>query len=114
MFASVAVRTRTLSSWHPGDSVILRLSDLGNRGISILDGGVPVTHSIHAPEQICCDLHIGDAVRAPGDENRHAGRDRITLRPSDCLRLETRETIVIPDDVFGLVCSRASLSAEGL
>src|SRR5437868_6671873 len=65
-------------------------------------------------ERTVCDLHVGASIKKPGDETRRPTPGKIILGPSDCLRIETRESFSVPDNVFGLVVSRASLSAEGL
>jgi deoxycytidine triphosphate deaminase len=65
-------------------------------------------------EQICYDLHVGESVKRPGDDTRRPTPQQIRLKPNDCIRIETREELAVPNNVFGTICSRASLTAEGL
>ena len=65
-------------------------------------------------EQICYDLHVGESIKFPGDDTRRPTPKQIRLKPNDCIRIETREELRVPNDVFGTICSRASLTAEGL
>ena len=65
-------------------------------------------------ERISLDLHVGKSVKYPGNEQMHSTPKQINLGPNGCIRIETREYFRLPGNVFGQVCSRASLTAEGL
>src|SRR5437016_3312221 len=91
--------------------MIIRVEDYEAKGI-VLHNGIP----FHATgkEQICYDLHVGESIKRPGDDTRRATPASIRLKPNDCIRIETREELALPNNVFGTICSRASLTAEGL
>lgn len=91
--------------------MIIRVSNYAAKGIKIVNGGQP---NGDPKEQICFDLHVGASVRIAGDETRRPTPKPIRLKPNDCLRIETKEHLTIPNTVFGMLCSRASLTAEGL
>jgi deoxycytidine triphosphate deaminase len=91
--------------------MIIRIQDYPSKGIQITNAAPPSTDN---KEEISYDLHVGDSVRRPGDDTRRPTPKTIRLAPNDCLRIETREHLTVPDRVFGVLCSRASLTAEGL
>ena len=92
--------------------MIIRVSDYPAKGIKIVSNGAQANGD--PKEQICFDLHVGEGVRIAGDDTRRRTPNPIRLKPNDCLRIETREHLTIPNTVFGMLCSRASLTAEGL
>jgi deoxycytidine triphosphate deaminase len=63
-------------------------------------------------ERIALDLHVGDHYEK--DHRYIQFTDSFVLRPNTCVRIRTTECLETPPDVFGQVCSRASLTAEGL
>lgn len=91
--------------------MIIKVADYEARSI-VLHNAVPFVAT--GKEQICYDLHVGESVKRPGDETRRRTPKQIRLKPNDCIRVETREELALPNDVFGTICSRASLTAEGL
>jgi len=91
--------------------MIIKVADYKAKGI-VLRNAVPFREN--GKEQICYDLHVGQSVKRPGDETRRATPNKIRLKPNDCIRIETQEEFSLPNNVFGTVCSRASLTAEGL
>jgi deoxycytidine triphosphate deaminase len=89
--------------------MVIQLKDYPRHGIEITP-----KHEPDSKERIVYDLHVGLSYRRPGDANRRVIRKVITLRPNDCVRIDTEEELRIPLGVFGQTCSRASLTAEGL
>ncbi len=64
-------------------------------------------------ELICCDLSVGKLYREPGkaepfDLTEHQ------LRPGECMVVQTREEFTVPDGVFGMLCSKGSLTEKGI
>lgn len=96
--------------------MIIQRQHFDRHGIEIVDGDlVNPRDPDHAPEEeICYDLHVGQAIRPPGSEARRTPSAHIELSPNNAVRIETRERLTIPNGVFGQICSRASLTAEGL
>ena len=90
--------------------MVIKVCDFATKGIIL--NGAPSVQS--GKEQVCYDLHVGESIKFPGDETRHSTPKKIRLKPNDCVRIETREVLRVPSTVFGVVCSRASLTAEGL
>jgi len=91
--------------------MIIQVCDYSARGI-LLEGSI--TAPRQQKEQVCRDLHIGESIKLPGDDVRRPTPKKIRLKPNDCLRIETDEHLTVPSNVFGTICSRASLTAEGL
>ena len=91
--------------------MIIKLADYEAKGIVLHNA---TAFQANDKEQICYDLHVGDSVKRPGDDTRRATPRPIRLKPNDCVRIETREELAVPNNVFGTICSRASLTAEGL
>jgi deoxycytidine triphosphate deaminase len=90
--------------------MVISVADYKNRSIVLEGASFPE----RLKEQICYDLHVGSSIKLPGDDTRRPSPRIIRLKPNDCVRIETREELFVPNDVFGTVCSRASLTAEGL
>ena len=78
------------------------------------DNDVSYTQSPDRRELVSLDLHVGELIKLPGNDSSFIPPKRIVLRPNDCVRIQTRERLTVPDTVFGQICSRASLTAEGL
>lgn len=65
-------------------------------------------------ELICWDLHIGGVFRQPGDPHPYELSRPYELRPAECIVVRTKQEFEIGDGVFGLLCSKGSLTAQGL
>ena len=63
-------------------------------------------------ERVALDLHVGRTFER--DHKWIEMPDSLVLRPNECIRVRVRELIQTSNKVFGAVCSRASLTAEGL
>ena len=64
-------------------------------------------------ERIVFDLCVGDRVQRGPRQSWREMPDVLTLRPGECVRVATREKVSTSGAVFGLICSRASLAADG-
>lgn len=67
-------------------------------------------------ERVVLDLHVGNAYYDPGPRAaRTIGPGQsLKLPPGKTIRIRTRQRFTIADGVFGQVCSRSSLTANGL
>jgi deoxycytidine triphosphate deaminase len=65
-------------------------------------------------EQVTTDLCIGDRYQIAGKSKWYELRGQYALRPGTCVTVKTHERITLPQDVFGVLCSKGSLSARGL
>jgi deoxycytidine triphosphate deaminase len=65
-------------------------------------------------EKVVLDLHVGRRVCRTPDQPPAPFGKILEIRPHECLRVETDEMIITPNNVFGLVCCRHSMSARGL
>lgn len=95
--------------------VILRLDQWAEAGIEVRGdvGSVPaVTFALQeTQERVVLDLHVGDAFER--DHQFINMPSEFVLRPGESIRLRTHEGLTTPKAVFGLICSRASLAAQG-
>jgi len=96
--------------------MILPLKDWKPNGILVTVPGVSndvVAEALGTSgERVALDLHVGRTF-----ERNHKWIEMpecLILRPNECIRIRVRELIQTPRAVFGGVCSRASLTAEGL
>jgi deoxycytidine triphosphate deaminase len=96
--------------------MILPLKDWKPNGISVTVPGVTndvVAEALRTSgERVALDLHVGRTF-----ERNHKWIEMpecLILRPNECIRIRVRELIQTSRAVFGGVCSRASLTAEGL
>ncbi len=97
---------------------ILRLVDWQHCQITIKEpgkDGKPIDPTAaDQTEKVVLDLHVGKQVyRSPGKPADEV-RDKLEIRPQECLGIETWEKIFAPNNVFGFVCCRHSMSARGL
>jgi len=90
--------------------MVIKTSEFEEHGIQIASNLPPPNHK----EKVVRDLHAGEGYRKPGDANRYELVEKVYVHPNDCLLIETEEELTVPQDVFGQVCSRASLTAEGV
>lgn|GEM_PF-1620176 len=89
--------------------MIIKIGDYATHGITI------DPHDKRPDKElVACDLHPGQSFRNPGDANPRPMPEHLVLPPNDCIRIETEEFLRIPRGAFGQVCSRASLTADGL
>lgn len=89
--------------------MILQRQDFANRGI-IVD---PPPQDSN--ELVTCDLHVGTIYHEPGRPVPvEFPKAPYVLRPNRCIVLTTKERLSVPDGVFGLLCSKGSLTARGL
>jgi len=65
-------------------------------------------------EHVTIDLSVGDRYQLAGRPEWYELGRPYTLRPGNCILIKTRERITLPQDVFGTLCSKGSLSANGL
>jgi deoxycytidine triphosphate deaminase len=65
-------------------------------------------------EHVTIDLSVGDRYQKAGQPRWYDLAQPIALRPRSCILVKTHERITIPADVFGILCSKGSLSANGL
>lgn len=92
--------------------MVIKVADFGARAIRIEPTtAVSVGSKV---EEVTFDLHVGASYKVPGDANPKALDRSLALSAGECLRVTTRERVQLPADVFGQICSKASLSAEGL
>lgn len=67
-------------------------------------------------ELVSYDLHVGGKYRRPGipTDYQFPAAKPLVLKPNTCIVVWTKEKFSIPDDVFGMLCSKGSLTASGL
>jgi deoxycytidine triphosphate deaminase len=98
--------------------LILRLDQWETAGITIttgpsVDGVTPIARALNdTHERVVLDLHVGEAFER--DHKYISMPDTLVIRPGESVRLRTMERLSTPREVFGVVCSRASLAAQGL
>lgn len=94
----------------------LQLSEWASHGVRLSD---PTTKNpiksflASSNERVAFDLHVGDALERDHTRIRMPD-DAYVLRPHECIRIVVREHLTMPNNVFGTICSRASLTAQGL
>ena len=67
-----------------------------------------------AKEEVCVDLSIGDSYMEAGESEVLTMDSGYKLKPSGCIVVRTKETITVPNNVSGFLCSKGSLAARGL
>jgi dUTPase len=96
--------------------MILQLSEWSNSGIVVaVPGNTPdvISQTLNeSGERVALDLHVGRTFER--DHKWIQMPKRLILRPHECIRIRVQELIKTPNSVFGAICSRASLTAEGL
>jgi len=88
--------------------MIILNQDFKSRGISI----DPYDNT--SKEQIIYDLRVGSKYQEPGDANTYGIQKVYKLKPGHCILVTTEETLTLPHNVFGQLCSKSSLTALGL
>lgn len=70
----------------------------------------------HSPakELVTTDLCVGEVGMPPGLTEMRILQFPLRLYPSECTVLETEEEIRLGANAFGLICSKGTLSAQGL
>ncbi|MCF7970103.1 MAG: hypothetical protein K9L22_02925 [Methylococcaceae bacterium] len=82
--------------------------NLKNRGVIINpDNNDP-------KEQVSVDLSVGNLYQKSGDVNWRTITDSITINPSTCILIQTNEVLKMPNNVFGLLCTKGSIGAKGI
>jgi deoxycytidine triphosphate deaminase len=69
---------------------------------------------VQPDEHVTIDLSVGNRFQVAGKSEWYELRREHRLRPGHCILVKTRERITLPDDIFGILCSKGSLSARGL
>ncbi len=64
-------------------------------------------------EEVCVDLHVGDSFMEAGSSASYPLDKPYMLNPGACIVVRTKETISLPNDVFGTLCAKGSLAALG-
>jgi deoxycytidine triphosphate deaminase len=97
--------------------IILR-RNYENKKINITRNNCEVEHSsatdMNHKEQVAYDFHVGERFQKPNDHNQYGLNGGITINPGTCILISTAESVTLPSDVFGVMCSRGSLAAKGL
>jgi deoxycytidine triphosphate deaminase len=65
-------------------------------------------------EHVTIDLCVGDRYQIAGRPTWYDLKRPIPLRPKSCILIKTQERVTMPPNVFGMLCSKGSLSANGL
>jgi deoxycytidine triphosphate deaminase len=65
-------------------------------------------------EHVTIDLTVGDQYQVAGQAEWHQLDHSYTLVPNRCILVRTRERVMLPANIFGVLCSKGSLSARGL
>ncbi|MBI5244187.1 MAG: hypothetical protein HY922_11015 [Elusimicrobia bacterium] len=63
-------------------------------------------------ETVVCDLHVGENTWE--NRIRRPAPNKLKIQPNTCRVIETAEVFTVPDNVFGVICSRASIASRGL
>lgn len=92
--------------------MVIQLKDFSNHGIIIRPDDV--LNDPNTSERITLDLRVGEYYKKPGDANLRQIRETLVLSPNDTYLIQTKEKLTTSHTVFGVVCPRSSLSAEGL
>lgn len=88
--------------------MIILIKNLEARGIEI-DGA-----TIDPDEYVTVDLTVGSEFQVAGRADWHKFTGKYILPPSRCILVKTKERVVLPEKIFGVLCSKGSLSARGL
>lgn len=66
-------------------------------------------------ELVAYDLRVGKSYQEPGDATiRDFPKPTYVLKPGRCIVVYTLENIAVSHDLLGILCSKASLTAQGL
>lgn len=74
---------------------------------------VVITDTTDPKEEVCVDLSVGDSYMEAGSSESLTTDGQYFLKPGRCIIIRTAEELSIPNDVFGLLCSKGSLSLLG-
>jgi deoxycytidine triphosphate deaminase len=87
--------------------MILRRVDLREYKVSVEPESTDIT------EEVCVDLHVGDSFMEAGSSSSYPFDRPYLLRQGACIVVRTMEVISLPNNVFGTLCAKGSLSALG-
>lgn len=65
-------------------------------------------------EKVSVDLSVGSLYRRSEDTDWLTINGSIVLQPNSCVIIQTKETINMPNDVFGFLSTRGSIGAKGI
>lgn len=82
--------------------------NLHHRGVDIS----PINND--PKEQVSVDLTVGSMYQKSGDSDWKTLTESITIPPGTCLLIQTKEKIKMPNNVFGLLCTKGSMGAKGI
>lgn len=88
--------------------MLVRSTNIKHRGIRISNGDID-TH-----EHVTIDLHAGSSYYVPGNPTPIAFDKPIKIKSGQCIAIETKETMQLPNNIFGILCSKGKLSAVGI
>lgn len=87
--------------------MIIRTIDYSKRGILVQGGSA-------GKEPVTFDLTVGEVYTEPGHPSAMPLEKTYELRPNKCVLVWTKESLSVPDGVFGQIFSRVSFSLQGL
>lgn len=87
--------------------MILRRIDLSKSQVSVNPD------ETSSDEEVCVDLHIGNSFMEAGSSASYPFDKPHTLNPGLCIIVRTKETISLPNNVFGTLYAKGSLAAMG-
>ena len=64
-------------------------------------------------EEVCVDLSVGESYMEAGASEALTMSASCELKPGRCIIVQTSERVSVPNNVFGLLCSKGSLAARG-
>lgn len=82
--------------------------DLKHRGVII----EPMDND--PKEQVSVDLTVGNLYQKSGGVDWININDSITINPGSCILVQTRESLSMPNNAFGLLSTKGSLGAKGI
>lgn len=88
--------------------MIIRKQDHELHGIAIKP------YEDDSKEQVTYDLHLSDEYLLPGGTKKSLFSNSFRLRPGHCIVVLSKERLTIPNNVFGVLCSKGKLTQQGL
>lgn len=88
--------------------MLVRSANIEHRGIRITNG------TVDANEHVTIDLHAGSSYYVPGNPTPLAFDKPIKIKHGQCIAIGTKETLQLPNNIFGVLCSKGKLSAGGI